>query len=72
MKKFLTVKELAVFLGSTERAVWQRIYRGQLPCRRWGKRVLIPIDELEKFLEALPGHTAEQALDAVETSRSER
>jgi hypothetical protein len=30
---------------------------------------LIPVDELEKFLTALPGKTAEEAVAAVEEGR---
>lgn len=61
VKQFCTVKEAALRIGRTERAVWLAIYRNQFPHRRWGKRVLIPIAELEKFLDGLPGVTAEQA-----------
>jgi excisionase family DNA binding protein len=65
-KKALTVPETATVLGITERAAWQRIYRKQLPHRRWGRRVLIPTDELEEFLKALPGISAEEAATKVE------
>lgn len=68
MKRYLTVPEAATEIGKTERAIWQDIYRGRFPHRRWGKRVLIPRDEFEQFLEALPGTTAEQALVKVESS----
>lgn len=66
MKKHLTVPEAAETLGITERAAWQRLYRGQLPHRRWGRRVLIPLAELERFIEQLPGCTAEDARKAIE------
>lgn len=66
MKRYLTIPEAAELLGITERAAWQRIYRGQLPHRRWGRRVLVPLDELERFLEHLPGCSADQALHVVE------
>jgi excisionase family DNA binding protein len=68
MKKYLTVPEAAEVIGITERAAWQRIYRGQLPHRRWRRRVLVPLDELERFLEQLPGCSADQALHAVKRS----
>ena len=60
-KKYMTVAELADTYGWTEKSIWQRIYRGQMPHRRWGRRVLIPVAELEQFLAALPGRTAEEA-----------
>jgi len=61
MKQFCPVKEAALRIGRTERAVWLAIYRGQFPHRRWGKRVLIPVDDLETFLASLPGVSAEEA-----------
>ena len=50
-------------IGKTERAAWQDIYRGFVPYRRQGRKVIILRDELEAFLKALPGVTAEQAAE---------
>ena len=61
-KKYGSVPEAAKRLGITERAAWCRLYRGQLPYWRWGKRVLIPLDELDKFIAALPGASAAEAV----------
>lgn len=72
MKKCFSVKETAEALGVTERAVWQRIARGQLPFRRWNRRVIIPTDELERFLATLPGCTAEEAISEIANSASPR
>ncbi len=72
MKKFVSVKEFAAYQNMTERAVWNRIYRKQLPHKRWGKRVLISLDEWEKLLDDLPGCTAQQALDVTEAARHGR
>ena len=69
MAKYLKVAEAAPILGITQKAVRQRIARGELPYRRWGRRVLIPAQELESFLEALPGKTAKEAVAAVEEGR---
>lgn len=52
-------------LGISERAVRQRISRGQLPYRRWGCRLVILPDELEAFLNALPGLSSEDAVARV-------
>ena len=49
----------------TEKALRKRIERGQIPYRKFGRRILIPLQELEKFLAALPGKTAEEAVIAV-------
>jgi excisionase family DNA binding protein len=66
VKKYLTIAEAAPPSGMTEKAFRHRLARGQLPYRKLGRRILIPADELEKFLAALPGRTAEEAVNAVE------
>jgi excisionase family DNA binding protein len=66
--KYLTVTRAAEVLSCTPKAVRQRIARGELPYRRWGRRVLIPAEELEAFMEALPGKSARQAASTVEES----
>jgi len=58
MTRYLTIPEVALTLGLKEKALRQRILRGQLPYRKLGSRVLIPVDELEQVLAALPGKTA--------------
>ena len=50
----LTVEETAELLGMTERATRQAIWRGKIPVRRLGKKVLVLRDELERFLKELP------------------
>jgi hypothetical protein len=67
VKKFCTVKEAALRIGKTEQTVWLAIYRNQFPHRRWGKRVLIPIDDLETFPDSLPGVSATQAQAACDS-----
>src|SRR5438309_3738149 len=64
-KTYVTVAEAAPSLGLTEKALRQRIFRGQVPYRKLGQRVLIPADELEKFLAVLPGTTTAEAVAAV-------
>ena len=64
--RHFNIKEVAELLNTTPKAVRNRIARGQIPFRKWGKRVLIPADELEKFLTRLPGRNAEEAVAAVE------
>lgn len=61
MKRTLSVAEVAEELGISKRAVWQRIYRGQLPYRRWGRKVFVLRDELDTFLRGLPGTSSEEA-----------
>jgi excisionase family DNA binding protein len=56
VKKLLTVAEAGELLGLTEKALRQRMFTGQMPYRKLGKRVLIPSDELDRFVAALPRH----------------
>jgi excisionase family DNA binding protein len=64
--QYFTIAEAALPLSMTEKAVRKRIERGQLPYRKLGRRILIPVDELDQFLAALPGKTAADAIAAVE------
>ena len=68
MKKTLTVPEAATELGISERACWQRIYRKQIPFRRWGRKILISKAELDRFLLALPGVSADEAVAKIHES----
>jgi predicted DNA-binding transcriptional regulator AlpA len=66
VKKLLSVKEAAAELGISERACWQRIYRNELPHRRWTSKVVIVASDLEKFIATLPGLSAEEAAAKIE------
>jgi hypothetical protein len=44
------------------------VYRKQIPFRRWGKKVVVPVDDLEAFIKSLPGATAEEATAKVAAS----
>jgi len=50
----LSVPEVANLLGKTELATRRMIERGELPARRWGRRIVVLRDELEQHLHALP------------------
>lgn len=50
----LLIPEAARAIGITEKALRQRIWRGEIPIRRLGKRVLILKSELQEFLSSLP------------------
>jgi excisionase family DNA binding protein len=69
VKKNLTLPEAAELLGITERAAWCRLYRGQLPYARWGKKILIPVEELLKFQKSLLQVSAEEAAEKAEAAR---
>ena len=51
----------AEFLGTTEKAVRQRVARRMIPFRKWGGRLLFVTAELESFVNSLPGCTLEEA-----------
>lgn len=49
-KNFLSVKEVAEFLNLPPRTVYDLCLRGEVPCVRLGRRVLIPRKVLLKKL----------------------
>lgn len=49
MRRFLTVPEVAVQLGTSPGAVRQRIRRGQIPHVKLGRSILIPRDALRQL-----------------------
>ena len=65
----LTVSMAAAKSNMTEKALRQRIHRGQVPFRRWGRRILISAEEFDQFLTHLPGQTIEEARANVERLR---
>jgi excisionase family DNA binding protein len=50
----LNVHEVARRLGWTKLQTRRAIERGQLPARRWGRRVVILREDLEAYLRSLP------------------
>jgi excisionase family DNA binding protein len=55
MNKYLHKKEAAPFLGITEKALEHHISRGRVPFRKLGRRVIFLREELEEFMNSLPG-----------------
>jgi len=52
--KAFSVSEVARLIGRSELATRRAIERGQIPARRWGRRVVVLANELERFLTELP------------------
>lgn len=52
--KILSVKDVAKILQTTEQNVYKLIYRGHLPARRRGRRIVFLEDELFAALRELP------------------
>ena len=46
----ISVRELAALIGISESLAWESVRRGDIPSRRLGRRVLIPVPELLRFL----------------------
>jgi excisionase family DNA binding protein len=46
----VSISEAARLLGLSERKVWELKATGELPCRRVGRRVLVPVEALRAFL----------------------
>ncbi len=49
-KKLLTVKETAVYLGRSVEAVEHLIARREIPAVRVGRRVHVPVDDLDRWI----------------------
>jgi len=48
------VKDVAELLGTSQANVFQLVYRGRLPARRFGRRIVFLKAELEEYLKNLP------------------
>jgi len=62
----LDVRQVAIFLGWSEKRVRGHIARQTLPHRKQGGRILFLRSEIERFLDNLPGLTVEEAMKNVE------
>lgn len=51
-KFFYTVKELAGILQVSASCIYTRIEAGDWPCKRVGRRVLIPSSFVDRFIQA--------------------
>ena len=49
LKNFYNVKELATLLGVSKSLLYEQVYRGSIPVRRIGRRILIPQSYVEKI-----------------------
>ena len=58
----LTVEEAAARLGISRGLAYEMVRQNQLPSRRLGRRIVIPLAQLLSFLEQ-PGASATLAVD---------
>ncbi|WP_457600532.1 helix-turn-helix domain-containing protein [Hydrogenivirga sp.] len=54
LKPIMKTEELAELLGESPASVRMKVYRGQLPARRLGRRLIFLREELEDYLKKLP------------------
>ena len=59
--RVLGVVEAANLLGTTPKAVRQRVARRTLPFRKLGGRIIFLKEQLEEFVRDLPGCSVEEA-----------
>jgi predicted DNA-binding transcriptional regulator AlpA len=48
-------KQLISVLGITRKSAYQRAARGQIPHRKWGRKLIFKRAEIVAFLDQLPG-----------------
>ena len=56
--RILDIPQVARIINRSELATRRAIERGQLPARVWGGRVVVLVDDLDKFLSELPRRPA--------------
>ncbi len=65
----VSVKEGARRLGASESYIRSQIRKGNIVARKFGAKVLIPVEELEKYFNDLPVWTPGQAPLAANAKR---
>ncbi len=60
--QILHVKNAALLMNTSEKAVYQHVARRTIPFRRLGSRIVFVRTELEQFLAALDGCRVDEAL----------
>ena len=55
-KRLLSVEEAAAYLSISPRTIYNETSRGTFPIKpkRWGKRVLFDLKDLDAYVDALP------------------
>ncbi len=51
MKKYLTIKQAAEYSGLSIHTLYRLSSRRELPMLKFGSRILIPLDEFDKWLQ---------------------
>lgn len=53
-KQYYTVRELAHMWGCSSHNIYSLIYKGRIPARKMGGKIIILKKDLENYLESLP------------------
>ncbi len=61
VKRLLTLKESAEFLGVSEKALRMHIYRGHLPAYKLGGKIYLKLEEIERALKPIGARAGEGA-----------
>ena len=61
-KKVLSTKDVAELLGTSTANIRMMVYRGQLPARKLGGRIVFLEEELKEHLRKLPRVVPERSL----------
>jgi excisionase family DNA binding protein len=61
--KFTDVRSVAAITGLSRQAIYQMITEGRFPSAKIGRRVMVPNDELARYLDGVKGTTAAEALE---------
>ena len=62
-ERLLSLKQAAIYLGKSEKALYKSAERREVPFRRWGRKLVFDRHELDAFIKALPGLSLEEVLE---------
>ncbi len=51
LKRLYSIKESAIYLGRTPWAIREMVWAGKIPCVRDGRRVLLDVNDMDKWIE---------------------
>ena len=62
-RRFVSLREAAIYLGRTEKALRKLVERRAVPFRRAGKRLVFDLAELDRWVASLPGVALAEAVE---------
>lgn len=55
LKPLLTIHEVSAAIGVSRATIYRQIEAGRMSVRKIGRRTVIRAEDLQKFIDALPG-----------------